>query len=169
MGLQSTISGVELLATTEITVFLGGLILGMFIPSNVEFGVPTCYFEAIRKGGYIFCVSYKRGRWILRVMDKNTTTWDMLQIVAKKTWNGYDVVTEFSRLLYINRFKSWSVNLKDFLRFLMKPPNKKHVISLEKFFAWINKMSSDLVTLLTFHEILIGSKGSLQWLITIPT
>lgn len=134
--------------------YWGDLILGMFIPSKCRVWGAYLLF----RGEDIFFVCPTiRGRWILRVMDKNTTTYlRYASNSGQKTWNSYDVVTEFSRLLYIKRIKSWSVNLKDFLRFLMKPPYKKHVISLEKFFAWINKMSSDLVTLLTFHEILIG-------------
>ena len=50
MKLQSTIRGVDLLATTEITVFFGGdLILGMFIPSNVEFEAATLLFRGRQK------------------------------------------------------------------------------------------------------------------------
>ena len=101
--------------------------------------------EAIIKGG-ILGVSYKRGRWILRVMDKNiknTTNYLKHPSDNEKT-NSYDIMTEFQNpqdsctSTGSNHGSYPSVNLKDVLRYLMKPPYKKkhtHIFFLEKYFA----------------------------------
>lgn len=62
-----------------------------------------------------------------------------------------------------------SVNLKDFLRYLMKPPYKKHVHFFGEILCLNQQDEQCFCHPSDIPWILIGSKGSLQWLITIPT
>ena len=147
----------------------------MFIPSNVEFEAATLLFRGRQKRRiYFFVFPTIRGRWILRVMDKNIITYLRHALNSGKKKRGIVMIlwlnsqdcctsTEWNHGSYP------SVNLKDFLRYLMKPPYKKHVHFFGEILCLNQQDEQCFCHPSDIPWILIGSKGSLQWLLTIPT